>query len=154
MELAQDRDQPLLMDHPVFGAQWRTSAQVLQDVVHPGHGQARMQRLALFAVRVQILRQLADAGLVRRARSRERKGFEAAGLGVARVVADTEAGTGCQSPIDVDATGEDAQRPGVIQGDGDQHVVGQHRLIQEDEGPVLGGLDGGDVARQSGQIAA
>ena len=83
---------------PVLGAQGLAAAQLLQHVVHAGHGQPRVQGLAGLAVGVQVLGQLADAVLFRPVRGRKRKGLEAAGLVVARVVADPKSAARRQGP--------------------------------------------------------
>ena len=77
----------------------------------------------------------------------EGEGFEAAGFVVSRVIAYAQTATGTQRPGDVDAAGEDAEVPGIIDGDVDEHVVGQNRLVEEGEEAVFAGFDRCDIAR-------
>ena len=60
VELAQDRDQALFVDELFLGAQGLAAAQLLQHVVHAGHGQPGVQGLAGLAVGVQFLGELPD----------------------------------------------------------------------------------------------
>ena len=89
MQLAL-RHQALLVNDLVLGAQGLAGAQFFEHVVHAGQRQPRMRRLLALAVRVELLGELADAGLLRGGGVGEGEGLEAARLVVARVVADAE----------------------------------------------------------------
>ena len=108
------------------------------------------------SVRVDLFRQLGDACMEQRGQAGvfagEGEGFEAAGFVVAGPVFQRSARR--QRPFDVRLAGEHAQGVGILKGDGDQHVVRQDGRVQELEGAVLGGFDGGDVARQAGELFA
>ena len=108
------------------------------------------------SVRVDLFRQLGDACMEQRGQAGvfagEGEGFEAAGFVVAGPVFQRSARR--QRPFDVRLAGEHAQGVGILKGDGDQHVVRQDGRVQELEGAVLGGFDGGDVARQAGECGA
>ena len=103
---------------------------------------------------VQVLGQLADAGLQGLGGIGEGEGLEAAGFDVDRIVTDAQMTTGRERPEDMDMAGEDAQGPGVVQRDVDEFVVRQDGLIQEHEGAVFGGLHGGDITSQVRQCRA
>ena len=113
-----------------------------------------MQGELPLAVRVQTLRDFADARLLLLRRVRKREGLETAGFVVTRIISDTETTAGRQRPCHMDAAGEHAEHIGVVVRDADKHVVGQHSGIQKLEEAVLGGLDRGDVARQAFQCGA
>jgi len=55
VQLGEDGDQPLLVNLTLLGGERFASAQLFEDVVHAGHGQAGMEFLLAFAVGVELL---------------------------------------------------------------------------------------------------
>jgi hypothetical protein len=149
VDLAQDGHQTLLVDDLVLGTQGLAVTELLQDVVHAGQGQPRVQGLTGLAVGVQLLGQLADTFLFWPVRGRKRKGLEAAGLVVARIVADAQAATGGQGPGDVDSARQDTQHPGVVEPKGYQGTVRGVFRREEHKETVLRRFYGRDVPLES-----
>jgi hypothetical protein len=52
------------------------------------------------------------------------------------------------------AAGQHAEKIGVVEGDGNEHVVRRDAGVEELENAMLGSFDGGDIARQAGQRVA
>lgn len=59
-----------------------------------------------------------------------------------------------ECPVDVYLAGKYAKGVGIVQGDGDEHVVRQDAGVQKLEGAVFGGFDRGDIAWQACELFA
>jgi len=64
VQLAQHRDQALLVDHPLLRGQRLAAAQLVQHVVHAGKGEIGVRRLLAFAVGVELFGEVAELGLL------------------------------------------------------------------------------------------
>lgn len=80
VQFLQQGDQTLLVNGLLFSVQGLAGAQLLQDVVHPGQGQAGRLRLLTLAVGIELFGQVADTGSGFGGGIREREGFKAAGF--------------------------------------------------------------------------
>ena len=105
-------------------------------------------------MRVDFFRQIGNLRVQGRGQASgfggEGEGVKAGGFDVHRPVFQRAAGY--QSPVDMQLAGEHAQGKGVVQGDGNELVVGQDVGLQELEQAVLGGFHGGDVAGQASEL--
>ena len=93
VELPEHGDQPMFVDLFLLGGQRFPRPQLLQHVVHAGHGQVGVQLLLALAVGIEGFAQGADATSVPRRRGRGR--FQAAGFDVPGVVPNTELAASC-----------------------------------------------------------
>ena len=102
VKLFEDGDEALVVDLLVLGGEGFAAAELFQDVVDAGEGEAGMRFLLALAVRVQPLAEVADALLECSLFERgEGKGVEAAGVVVAWTI--FESSTASKRPCDVKA---------------------------------------------------
>ena len=104
MDLLQDGDEAVLVDLFLFRSQRLSASELLQDVIHAGDGEIGMQLLLPFAVRVELLAELADALLQRDGWVGEGEGKERCVAVVSRIVSHTEPAAGCHGPLYVYST--------------------------------------------------
>jgi hypothetical protein len=98
VDLLEQGDKPLLMDLPLLFGQGFTCTELLQNVVHIGDREPRMQLLLAFAVGIEPLAEIADAGFLLLCGIGEWEGIEAACFQIARIISNTKATTSCKSP--------------------------------------------------------
>ncbi len=120
MKLFEDGDETLFVDGLFLGSEGFAGTELFEDIIHPGHGEFRMDRLLPLAMGVELFAEFADALLLVGGGGWEREGFETAGFVVAGVVTDTEPTARLERPAYVDATAEDAESVGVVEGHNDQ----------------------------------
>ena len=140
----------MVVDLLVLGGEGFAAAELFQDVVNAGEGEAGMRYLLALAVRVQTLAEFADALLECSLFERgEGKLLETGTLDVNRAIFETR--TDSKRPSDMERLGKDAEDECVIRGDRNQLVIGEDAMIEESEETVFAGFHGGDVARDSCQ---
>jgi hypothetical protein len=86
VQLAQHRDQAMLVDHPLLRGQRLAAAQLVQHVVHAGEGDVGVGGLLALAVGVELFGLGANAGLLFIIGDGEREGLEATIFVVTRPV--------------------------------------------------------------------
>ncbi|NJL82239.1 MAG: hypothetical protein HC890_03440 [Chloroflexaceae bacterium] len=111
-----------------------------------------MVRLSALAVRVERFGQRADFRLPGFGGFGEREGIEAAGFVVNGSILQRSPGR--EGVGYVDATAEDAQHKGIVQGGDDQAMLGLDPGVEKLKHAMLGRLDGRDVAPQAFDRAA
>ena len=85
MELAQDGDQALFVDHALLGGEGFAAAEFVQHVVHAGQSEVGMGGLLAFAVGVELFSDSADYDRLLITQWCERERLKAASLVVANV---------------------------------------------------------------------
>ncbi len=157
VQFGEHGDQAELMHRALLWGEGAACAQGVEHVVERGEGErAGVGGEHLFAVGVDGFGAFGDALAQRGSEAGvsvgEGEGFEAAGFDVDRTILQRASLRQC--PGDMRTAGQHAEVEGVVEGDGNQFVVGQDGRVEELEGAVLGGFDGGDIARQAGELFA
>ena len=154
VQVAQEGDSAGVVDVFLRRRERRSGAEGFEDVVEAGHGELVVDVEADAAQGVEFLGQGGDGGTLLWGGEGERERVEAAGLVVARVVADAEPAAGGERPLHVDAGGEDAEVEGVVGGDADEHVVGDDGSREEAERAMFRRFDGCDEAGEVDECLA
>src|SRR6266700_7347595 len=68
---------------------------------------------------------------------RKGKWVEAAGLRIARVIANAQPSASTKRPYDMDTRRENTKKCCIIAPNSDEHIVGKYRVIQELKGTML-----------------
>lgn len=105
-----------------------------------------MLRLLALAVRVELLREVADAGLLVGCGSGKSECLEAAGFVVAWPI--FECSTRRQRPSDVNPRRQHAMRKAVLHRYADHHVIAEHVAVDKPKKAMLCRLGGAEVAAQ------
>src|SRR5690606_29372598 len=136
--LADQRDEPAIMDITLLRREHAALAQGFEDVVELGEGQVDMLGKHALAEDVEGFSLLPQAphyalGCLRR----ERKWIKATGLVVPRIVSHTQSSPCRERPNDVDPARKHGQSKGVIEAKRHQRAIRDGCLRQKDKEPVL-----------------
>ena len=101
MQRLEHRDQHLFVNHFFLGAQRLAALQLFEHVVHAGQRQPGVLRLLALAVRVELLGEVADAGLLLRLGGRKGKVVKARPILIARIIANAHSAASSERPTNM-----------------------------------------------------